>query len=73
MNDSKRSSGLGLCGVLTIVFVVLKLVGVIDWSWLWVLSPLWINIALIIILIIIVVLINNRSNNKQNRSDRLKW
>ena len=73
MNKSKGSSGLGLCGVLTIIFVVLKLVNVIHWSWLWVLSPLWINIALIIILIIIVSLINNRSENKQNRSNRLKW
>lgn len=32
---------------LTIVFVVLKLTGVISWSWLWVLSPLWISAILI--------------------------
>ena len=72
MNNSKGNSGLGLCSVLTIVFVVLKLVGVIDWSWLWVLSPLWINIVLTIIFIIIIALINNKRKDKKNRSDRLK-
>ena len=44
------SSGLGITGVLTIVFVVLKLVGVIAWSWWWVLSPLWITAALAVVL-----------------------
>lgn len=44
MNNNK--SGLGLDGVLLIVFIVLKLCGVITWSWLWVLSPLWISIIL---------------------------
>lgn len=73
MNNSKGNSGLGLCSVLTIVFVVLKLVGVIDWSWLWVLSPLWIDIVLTIIFIIIIALINNKRKDKKNRSDRLKW
>ena len=73
MNDSKGSSGLGLCDVLTIVFVVLKLVGVIDWSWLWVLSPLWINAGIVIILAVIVIIIDNKSKNKHSRSDKLKW
>lgn len=34
-----KNGGIGLVGVLTTIFVVLKLVGVIDWSWWWVLSP----------------------------------
>jgi hypothetical protein len=42
------SSGIGLPGALFIVFVVLKLVGVIDWSWAWVCSPLWIPIAFVL-------------------------
>ena len=33
------SGGIGFTGLLTIVFIVLKLLGVINWSWLWVLSP----------------------------------
>jgi len=38
-----NSSGMTLSGVLLVVFIVLKLVGVINWSWIWVLSPLWIG------------------------------
>ena len=33
----------GFCGLLTLVFITLKLTDVIAWSWLWVLSPLWIS------------------------------
>jgi len=39
---------MGLADVLGIVFVVLKLTGVIAWSWLWVLSPWWISLLLIL-------------------------
>jgi len=49
--------GLGFPGALTIAFIVLKLIGVINWSWIWVLSPLWISLAIVIILIIILVII----------------
>lgn len=42
------SGGIGFGGLLAIVFIVLKLTGVIAWSWWWVLSPLWIPFALII-------------------------
>ena len=38
--SSSSSSGIGFCGILTVAFVVLKLVHVIDWSWFWVLSPI---------------------------------
>lgn len=44
------SSGIGFTGLLTIVFIVLKLCGVISWSWLWVLSPIWISLGLALIL-----------------------
>lgn len=57
-NTSNNSSGgIGFCGLLTIVFITLKLIGIINWSWLWVLSPLWIS-ALIIILLIIIYFIS---------------
>ena len=45
-NNSGASSGIGFFGLLTIVFIVLKLCGVINWSWLWVFAPLWISAAL---------------------------
>ena len=53
--NSGSSSGIGFCGMLTIVFVVLKLVGVIDWKWVWVLCPLWISAALVVIGIAIYI------------------
>lgn len=40
--------GIGFFGGLTIVFIVLKLMGEIDWSWAWVLSPIWVPIVLLI-------------------------
>lgn len=46
MGNNTHTSGLGLCSVLTIIFVVLKLVGVIDWSWWWVVSPTLIDIGM---------------------------
>jgi len=42
---SKSSGGIGFAGLLTILFIALKLTGYISWSWLWVLSPLWISIS----------------------------
>ena len=54
MNDSS-SKGMGIIGVLQIIFIVLKLVGVISWSWWLVLIPLWIDIVCFIIGIIIVL------------------
>lgn len=53
--DSRGSSeggGIGFCGMLTIVFIVLKLCKVIAWSWVWVLSPLWIPIIITLVLYI---------------------
>lgn len=51
------SSGCGFVGLLTITFIVLKLVGVINWSWIWVLAPLWISAALAVGIILIVLII----------------
>lgn len=46
--------GVSLATVLLVIFLVLKLTGLIDWSWLWVLSPLWIPIALAISTLFII-------------------
>ncbi len=59
-NTSAASGGLGIFSVLTIIFVVLKLVGVAPvatWSWLWVLSPLWIGFGLSVALIVFFLLL----------------
>ena len=68
-NNTSGGSGIGFIGLLTIVFITLKLLGVIKWSWLWVLSPLLICllITLTIILMMIfpsVILKNSRKKNK---------
>jgi hypothetical protein len=47
----------GLTTVLTLIFVVLKLVGTISWSWWWVLSPLWISFGFGITIFLIMLLI----------------
>ena len=53
---------IGFCGLLTIVFIVLKLTGVINWAWGWVLAPLWISAILIVVLAIVKVLIEDKIN-----------
>ncbi len=50
--SSSSSGGIGFSGLLTVVFVALKLLGKIDWSWWWVLSPLWISTALALVILI---------------------
>jgi hypothetical protein len=56
-NGKQASGGIGFCSLLTIAFIVLKLCNVITWSWWWVLSPLWIPIALIILILAIFLAI----------------
>jgi len=54
-NNTTVNTGMKFCDVLLIVFVVLKLCKVINWSWWWVLSPFWIPFALWLMLLIITV------------------
>lgn len=49
--------GLGFCGALFLVFLVLKLTGVVDWSWLWVTAPLWLGFVLVAAVVAILGLI----------------
>jgi len=51
------SGGIGFAGLLTIVFVVLKLTGVIAWSWWWVLAPLWVGFAFVLAIFVGVLLV----------------
>lgn len=51
---SSSSGGIGFVGLLTILFIGLKLTNYIDWSWWWVLSPLWIAAGVVMLLIAIV-------------------
>ena len=51
------TGGIGFSGMLTIAFIVLKLMNVINWSWWWVLSPLWITFLLGLVITAIVLAI----------------
>ena len=51
---SDNNNNIGFLGILTIVFIVLKLTEFIEWSWLWVLAPLWISASLVIVLLTIL-------------------
>jgi hypothetical protein len=50
---NKKRIDINFSGFLLILFVILKLTGAIEWSWLWVFSPLWIPYALILIVLLI--------------------
>jgi hypothetical protein len=70
MNQQSNSGGIGFFGLLTIVFITLKLTGVIGWSWLWVLSPILIPLALVAVIGIIAAAIIVASDRKQRGSRR---
>jgi len=54
-DNSTSSGGIGFVGLLTVAFIVLKLTGVIAWSWWWVLAPVWIG-AIIVVAILALAL-----------------
>lgn len=51
------SGGIGFFGMLTILFIGLKLTDNIDWSWMWVLGPLWIPLAAAVVILVGIVII----------------
>ena len=60
-NKNSNAGGLGCLGFLSVLlavaFIVLKLVGVIDWNWVWVLAPIWIYAAVTLLIIIAMVIL----------------
>lgn len=55
-NKNARNGGMGFISILTLIFIVLKLTNNISWSWIWVLSPIWISIVLITIMFAIILI-----------------
>lgn len=51
------SINVNVCSVLGLIFVVLKLCNVINWNWVWVLCPFWINIAILLIILLLLKLL----------------
>ena len=63
MNSNNRnasSGGIGFFGLLAIVLITLKLLGVIDWAWWIVLAPLWGSVAFTVLIIVVIVAIVRR-------------
>ena len=53
--NTTRSGGVDFIELLTIVFITLKLCGVISWSWIWVLSPLWIPYSILFLVMLLII------------------
>jgi hypothetical protein len=70
--SSSSSGGIGFVGLLTIAFVVLKLCKVIDWSWWWVLSPVWISAVLLaaFFFVAVIVCIGVECSRRDRRASR---
>ena len=59
MTESTSSSrgGVGVCNLLGVAFIVLRLCDVIDWSWWWVLAPLWGPLAILLAILAVAGII----------------
>lgn len=66
--NSSKSGGGGVLGLLGVAFVILKLTGVINWSWWWVTIPFWGGLAIaLVILIVCAIVIGVTEITKQRR------
>lgn len=59
--------GVSFMGLLALIFIVLKLTKVISWSWIWVISPIWISAILIVIIYMSVYVRYNRKISRKNK------
>ena len=64
-NVRVNNSGIGFSGLLAIVFITLKLTGYIDWSWVWVLAPLWIPVVIIFVILLIMFSLGARVRSRR--------
>ncbi|GJM84302.1 hypothetical protein HMSSN139_67980 [Paenibacillus sp. HMSSN-139] len=55
--ETKQSGGIGVLGLLGVVFVTLKLCGVINWSWWWVTAPFWGGLALVAAIWLVAIIV----------------
>ena len=56
MDKKVQTGGMGITSTLTLIFIVLKSIGLIDWSWIWVLSPVWISGIFFVIVFTIILI-----------------
>jgi hypothetical protein len=61
MSKGSNNGGLGVLGVLEIIFIVLKCIGAINWSWWIVLIPLWIDLSVVALWVVLFLLSNHNT------------
>ena len=60
MENRNASGGITFMGLLQVAFIVLKLCGIIKWSWLWVLCPMWLGAVILLIVFVVILIIATR-------------
>lgn len=55
--ETVSGGGISFLGALALLFIGLKLGNVIDWPWIWVLSPLWIPVALLVAIFLLIIIV----------------
>ena len=68
--ESTKFCGVGFVGLLTIAFIVLKLTKVISWSWVWVLSPIWIDAALTVLILLVTFIVCAILDYKEKKNEK---
>ena len=65
MKEAKvNSSNITLAGLIQLAFIILKLCNVIDWSWWWVLSPMWIELGIAVIMATVILIVDAIAKRK---------
>lgn len=70
MANQSAGGGVSFAGLLTVAFVVLKLTGKIDWSWWWVLSPVWAPFAFVLAVLVVAACVSLANHLRITRNGR---
>ena len=62
--DEQTKTGMGLFGTLQIIFIVLKLAGLVDWPWFWILSPIIFEMGFVIFILLIACILTIVDNER---------
>lgn len=57
MERNNSTGGIGFVGALQLLFIALKLLEIIDWTWVWVLAPTWISLLLVLIVVAVIFIV----------------
>ena len=64
-SDKETTGGVSFFGVLTVLFIGLKLSGIIHWSWMWVLAPIWAPSAIILVVLVVTYVVMLKGGRKR--------